>query len=221
MVKTSGMSTDPSAPPFYAEGARSLQDHFDSRRLADRLEQLTLHSSLTDDDIALIGAQSSVWIGTAGADGWPDVSYKGGAVGFVSITSPTQVRIPNYDGNGMYRTFGNVIDHPQVSLLFVDMSRPWRLRVQGYGRISTEAEDLAPFHEANAVLIVDVVRAFPNCGRYIHVDGEISEYVPRPGIDTPAPSWKSLAPIAEVLPASDPMAARATGGTRPREYPTA
>ena len=57
------------------KGARALQDEFDSRRLADRLADITLHTELTDEDKALISAQNTVWVGTVDADGWPDVSY--------------------------------------------------------------------------------------------------------------------------------------------------
>ena len=66
---------------MYGAGARALQDEFDSRRLADRLHELTVHTELTDDDTALIVEQSTAWLATVDADGWPDVSYKGGDVG--------------------------------------------------------------------------------------------------------------------------------------------
>ena len=157
---------DPS--PLYGAGARALQDEFGTRRLADRLQGWTVHYELTDDDVALIGAQSTVWIATVDADGWPDVSYKGGDAGFVDVVTSTELRIPSYDGNGMMRTMGNIADTGRVGLLFVDTSRPWRMRLHGEARIETGDAYTSRHHGALAVIVVTLGRIFPNCGRYIH-----------------------------------------------------
>lgn len=188
---------------IYGDGARSLQDQFDSRRLADRVADVAIHGELTDDDIALIRAQSTVWIATVDADGWPDVSYKGGDVGFVAVTGPTELRIPSYDGNGMMRTMGNIADTGKVALLFIDTDRPWRVRVHGTAQIVTDPAALAGFHGALAVIVVTVARIFPNCGRYIHRDGDISPNVPVPGTAAPIPEWKRMDVFSDVLPAGD------------------
>ena len=185
---------------LYGEGARALQDQFDARRLADALAARIVHDKFTDDDIALIEAQPTVWISTVDADGWPDVSYKGGDVGFVQVASRTELRIPMYDGNGMMRTMGNIIDTGRVALLFVDTDRPWRMRVHGTARISTDADDVEPHVGAFAVAIFTLGRAFPNCGRYIHRADSISEYAPRPGHEPPVPEWKQRPEIQPLLP---------------------
>lgn len=199
-----GMNNDTDGiSSIYGPGARSLQEFFDSRRLADRLSELTLHSELTDDDIALVTEQSTAWISTVDAEGWPDVSYKGGAPGFVRVVGRTEVQIPIYDGNGMFRSLGNVIDTGRVALLFVDTSRPWRIRIHGQGRVSTNPNDLAAHHGAQAVLVVTVLRAFPNCGRYIHRGDELSTYVPTADHEPPVPDWKRLPILREALPKRD------------------
>ncbi len=197
------MSIDQQPSLLYGEGARALQDSFDSRRLADRLAQLTLHDTLTDDDIALIRAQSTVWLATVDADGWPDVSYKGGNPGFVQVVNPRLLRLPSFDGNGMFRSLGNVIDNGRIGLLFLDLTRPWRMRVHGRGTVSTRAEDCAAFTGAQAVLEVEVLRVFPNCGRYIHGEDGISPSVPQSGRETPMASWKRFDAIRDALPADD------------------
>ena len=79
---------------LYGDGARALQDAFDSRRIADVLSEFTVHSELTGEDIELVQAQSTVWISTVDADGWPDVSYKGGGVGFVQVRRPDRAADP-------------------------------------------------------------------------------------------------------------------------------
>ena len=189
--------------PLYGDGARSLQDEFDSRRLADRLHDVTVHAELTHDDAELIAAQSTVWVSTVDAAGWPDVSYKGGDVGFVRVVSPTELWVPAYDGNGMMRTLGNITDTGRVALLFVDHDRPWRLRLHGSARVSTDPADVTTFHGAFAVIVVTVARAFPNCGRYIH-QGAVSESVPRDGHEPPVPPWKTYEVLNDALPAHDP-----------------
>lgn len=189
---------------LYGEGARALQDEFDSRRLADRLAELTIHDRLTDDDVMLIEAQSTVWISTVDVGGWPDVSYKGGDVGFVQVASPTELRIPSYDGNGMMRTMGNIADTGRVALLFVDQERPWRMRVHGTARVSIAAADLDDHYGAFAVIVVTIGRIFPNCGRYVHRADDVSEYVPTVGHVPPTPEWKTDEQIADALPEHDP-----------------
>jgi predicted pyridoxine 5'-phosphate oxidase superfamily flavin-nucleotide-binding protein len=197
------MNVDDHPGRLYGDGARSLQDAFDSRRLADALSSFTVHEELTDDDVMLIERQSTVWIGTVDDDGWPDVSYKGGTVGFVTVASPRELRIPFYDGNGMWRTLGNVTDNGRVALLFIDTDRPWRMRLHGRGRVSVEAADLERHVGAQAVLVVAVGRIFPNCGRYIHRDGSISKFVPQPDHEVPIPDWKRFEPLRPLLPARD------------------
>ena len=197
---------------LYGDGARALQEAFDSRRLADAIEAGAVHEELTDEDVTLIRRQSTVWIATVDADGWPDVSYKGGDVGFVQVIGSTEIRIPSYDGNGMWRTLGNIADNGRVGLLFVDHDRPWRIRVHGLARFSTEPVDLDDHVGAQAVIIIRVGRVFPNCGRYIHQDGEISKFVPRQDHQPPIPDWKRQEELQPFLPTRDQEAIRQDSG---------
>ncbi len=188
---------------MYGTGAREFQDQFDSRRLADRLVELTLHGELDAGDIELVADQAAVWVATVDAAGWPDVSYKGGNPGFVRVVSPSELQLPIYNGNGMWRTLGNIRDNGRVALLFVDQGRPWRMRVHGTGTVLTDQASIAPFPEAEAVVTIAVGRVFPNCGRYIHAAGEISPFVPQSGRETPIPDWKRLPALRGVLPEQD------------------
>ncbi len=202
------MALDDPPGTMYGPGARALQDEFDSRRLADRLADVTLHDQLDDGDIDLIRDQNAVWIATVDIDGWPDVSYKGGDRGFVEVVGPGEVRVPFYNGNGMWRTLGNVHDNGRVALLFVDPARPWRVRLHGTGEVRSDASTTARYVGAEALLVVHVGRVFPNCGRYIHPPGEVSRFVPRPDAPAPVPEWKELPFLNDVLPDSDPAKRR-------------
>jgi uncharacterized protein len=188
--------------PMFSEGARGLQDHFDSRRIADRLVTRMMHHELTDDDVTLVEAQSSVLISTVDVDGWPDVSYKGGDVGFVHVVDRRTLELASFDGNGMFRTLGNIVDTGKVGILFLDTARKKRLRLHGNASVITEPSVVNEYAGAQAVVRITIGRLFPNCGRYIHggVD-EISEYVPREGYEPPVPSWKHYPELRDALPA--------------------
>lgn len=190
----------------YHAGMRRLQDRFDTRRLADRLDERLSRDAFTDEDRAFIGSRSLFFLATADAEGHPDCSYKGGDPGFVRVTGPSELAFPSYDGNGMFRSLGNLLIHPPVGLLFIDFERPNRLRVNGLAHIDDDDALLAQFAGAQLVVRVKALRIFPNCPRYIHqsVAGEASPYVPRPGCTPPVPKWKRFDAFRDVLPRGDP-----------------
>ena len=144
--------------PMYHDGARAMQDRFDSRRIADRLEQVTVHTAFSADDRALIERSPMFFLATADADGWPDCSYKGGMPGFVRVVDPGTLELPSYDGNGMFRSLGNIVVNPKVGLLFIDFDQRTRMRVNGIASIVDDAASLTAFPGAQAVVRVEVDR---------------------------------------------------------------
>jgi predicted pyridoxine 5'-phosphate oxidase superfamily flavin-nucleotide-binding protein len=190
----------------YHEGMRALQDRFDTRRLADRLDERLARSAFSDEDRAFIESRSFFFLATADAQGRPDCSYKGGDPGFVRITAADELAFPSYDGNGMFRSLGNVLVHAPVALLFIDFERPSRLRVNGLASIADEDPLLREFVGAQLVVRVRAERIFPNCPRYIHRMStvEASPYVPREGSTPPVPKWKRMEAFCDVLPRDDP-----------------
>ena len=187
----------------YHEGMRGLQDRFDARRLADRLAETLSRERFTDEDRAFVESRTMFFLATADAAGAPDCSYKGGDPGFVRVLDDTTLVFPSYDGNGMFRSLGNIAINPRVGLLFIDWERPRRLRVSGDASL---AEPDATFPGAQLIVRVRVQLIFPNCPRYIHRQAEVerSEYVPRPGSEPPVPAWKRFDAFVDVLPAGDP-----------------
>lgn len=118
-------------PPLYSASARALQDRFDTRRLADRLEDVKVHDRFTPEDRAFVERLGMFFLSTVDATGQPTCSYKGGDAGFVTVVDDRTLAFPNYDGNGMYLTMGNVDATHRVGLLFIDFERPRRMRVDG------------------------------------------------------------------------------------------
>src|SRR6266851_9221809 len=115
---------------LYHAGNRQLQDQFDTRRLADRIDERVVHASISSNDRAFIERADMFFLATADEQGRPQCSYKGGDPGFVRVLDERTVAWPSYDGNGMYLSAGNVLRNPHVGMLFVDFTaeRPSRLR---------------------------------------------------------------------------------------------
>ncbi|HEU0199055.1 MAG TPA: pyridoxamine 5'-phosphate oxidase family protein [Burkholderiaceae bacterium] len=194
------------AGAVYHDGMRRLQDRFDTRRLADRLDEKLGRTSFTAEDRAFIESRQLFFLATADADGRPDCSYKGGAPGFVRVTDVNELAFPSYDGNGMFRSLGNVLVNPAVALLFIDFEQPNRLRVNGRAFVVDDDPLLENFAGAQLVVRVRADLIFPNCPRYIHrmSIAEASPYVPRAGYTPPIPRWKRFDMFADVLPRDDP-----------------
>ena len=193
---------------LYHEGARELQDRFDTRRLADRIEQVKVHDTITAEDREFIERMDMFFLATADAEGRPECSYKGGDAGFVAVVDEHTVAFPSYDGNGMYLSAGNLRVNPHVGLLFIDFcgNPPRRLRLNGDARIEPDDPLLARYPGAQFVVRVRAAEIFPNCPRYIHRMRlvERSRFVPRVSRETPVPEWKRADWARDVLPADDP-----------------
>ena len=179
---------------MYHEGNRELQDRFDSRRISDRLEEKLMRTEFTADDKRYIESLPYFFLATADAEGRPDCSFKGGAPGFVRVTGPSEIAFPDYDGNGMFKSLGNVIVNPHVGLLFIAMhDKPQRLRVNGIARISDTDPLLAETVGAQLIVRVEARAIFPNCPRNIPKMQMIgpSIYTPQPKCEALEPAWKS------------------------------
>src|SRR6188768_502440 len=190
---------------IYHDGMRRLQDARETRPLADRLQKVTVRTAFTADDRAFIERSAMLFIATADAEGQPDCSYKGGLPGFVRVLDERTLAIPDYDGNGMYRTWGNVRVNPRVGLLFLDFETPKRLRVNGTAVVSQDDALLAEFPGAVFIVRLTAQRIFPNCPRYIHKMQLVEEsaYAPRPEYIPPVPAWKTFDAFKDALAPRD------------------
>ncbi len=198
---------------FYQDSHRALQDQFDSRRLADRIIEATLRTELQEMDKRFISRADFFFLTTIDAAGWPTVSYKGGAPGFVKLLDDRTLAFPAYDGNGMFLSMGNAAANPKVGLLFIDFENPRRFRVHGIASVSAEDPLLAAWPEAKIVTRVAITSAFTNCPRYIHPHKRLgqSKFVPKAGAETPMPQWKQVGKFREALPEADRAKAEALG----------
>ena len=195
--------------PFYHDGMREMQDRFDGRRVADGLEKNRVHREFWEQDRKLIEAASFFFIATSYED-LVDCSMRSGDPGFVKIVGADMLEYPEYDGNNMYRTLGNIHRNPNIGLLFVRFDgKTFRTRIRGKASLHDDAETMARHHGAKLVVRV-VCEMFPNCPRYVPdlMDGTETPppnmFTPRPGHEPPPPEWKSRDYLKDVLSIHDP-----------------
>jgi predicted pyridoxine 5'-phosphate oxidase superfamily flavin-nucleotide-binding protein len=194
------------ADNIYHDGNRQLQDRFDTRRLADRLDEKIVKDVIDANDKQFMERMDMFFLATADEQGRPNSSYKGGEPGFVRVIDEHTIAFPNYDGNGMYLSMGNVLANPNVGLLFIDFENQWRMRLNGEASIDEHDPLMAHYPEAQFIVRVRAREVFPNCPRYIHhyTLVERSKFVPKTECKTPIPDWKQGDWVADVLPEADP-----------------
>ncbi len=187
-------------------GSRTLQDRYDTRALADRIDTLLVSDTIDDGDRAFISQRDMFFLASADAEGRPTCSYKGGEPGFVRVLDERTVAFPNYDGNGMYLSTGNVLVNPNVGMLFIDFEHGNRMRLEGIATIDLDDPLMADYHEVQFVVRVEARAVFPNCPRYIHRYQLVrrSSFVPQVDCPTPVPDWKRSDWAYDALPAKDP-----------------
>ena len=193
------------AEETYHDGSRRLQDGFDTRRIAERLDELTVHDFFDEHDRAFIEASSMFFLATADAEGRPDCSYKGGLPGFVRVLDEETLAFPDYDGNGMFRSMGNLLVNQNVGMLFIDFEEQNRMRVNGTATIADDDTLLQEFPGAQLIVRVRARQVFPNCPRYIHKMRllEHSVFAPKSDYAPPTPDWKMHPGLRDALPERD------------------
>ena len=194
-----------STTEFYHEGMRRLQVEAGAQRLAQTLEGGARHEALTPEEAARVAQADFFFIASCFEDR-PDVSFKAGPKGFVKVLESGLLEFPDYDGNYMFRTLGNIVENANVQLLFIDFDGASnRLRINGTATVDRTVEGLSRHLGAKAIVRVQCRDVFPNCPRYIPdlEHGKPSVHLPREGVRAPMPFWKGLPFIAPVLPEDD------------------
>jgi predicted pyridoxine 5'-phosphate oxidase superfamily flavin-nucleotide-binding protein len=91
-----------------------------------------------------IRAADTFFVGSADPEGNADASHRGGNPGFLQILSPTRLRWPDYRGNSMFMTLGNIAADARCGLLVPDWHTGAMLQVTGTAEISWDEECFAP-----------------------------------------------------------------------------
>ena len=109
-------------------------------------------TGLTPDLAARIARADTLFVASRGADGVLDVSHRGGVPGFVALRADGSLLVPDYPGNSMFNTFGNLLRDPRSSLLFPDFERGDVLRLIGRASVDFDhrADGTAEFATGRA-----------------------------------------------------------------------
>ena len=199
---------------FYTDTQKEMQARFDSRALADTVEKAIVRDELEEMHCGFIESRDFFFLSTVDADGSPTVSYKGGEPGLVTVLDASTIAFPNYDGNGMFLSMGNIEASAKIGLLFIDFETPNRIRVQATAALSTDDELLERYPGANLIVRARVDKVFVNCARYIHTHERIatSPHVPDSDSVQPFPAWKRIDLVQDSLRTEDRGRATAEGG---------
>jgi predicted pyridoxine 5'-phosphate oxidase superfamily flavin-nucleotide-binding protein len=212
----------PGAPmaDFFTPTQRQMQAEFNTTALADRIVEAVVTQTLTDDQTAFIHNRNMFFLSTIDEAGFPSCSYKGGAVGFVRVTNPGTLYFPNYDGNGMFMSMGNIQAQNKVGLLFVDFETPQRIRIRGSARCLREGPMLDSYPGASLVVEVSIEHLWVNCPRYVHKLKPIEEspYLPNASGSTALALWKRVDLLQDVLSDADRAEAASLGVITIEDY---
>ena len=181
--------------PMFHDGNRTLQDRYGGRAVADKIVEMVESDAFNDDFKAFIESVPFFFLATS-AHGVTDCSFKGGAPGFVRVTSPNTLVFPDYDGNRMYKSLGNILENPSVGLLFMKFGAEegqgalfLRIRVNGQAQVHDDHPALSTYPGAQRIVEVTAEHIYPNCPRYVPEMREItpSRHIPAAGTDQPTP----------------------------------
>ena len=123
---------------------KAMQARLGSRELYARMErERGWGVAITPEIEAFIGAQTSIFLGTANAQGQPYIQHRGGPAGFLHVVDEHTIAFADFIGNQQYITLGNLTDNPQAHLFLIDYARRRRVKLWGRARVMDAADDPA------------------------------------------------------------------------------
>ena len=205
---------------FFTRSQRELQDEFGTSDLAERIVDVVVTEELSDQQAEFIHSRNMFYLSTIDESGYPSCSYKGGDFGFIRVVDPQTIIFPNYDGNGMFVSMGNIQAQKKVGLLFIDFQTPQRVRVRGIAECIRQGAMLESYPGANLVVQITVSHVWVNCPRYVHrmQAKEQSPYVPKADGTIPLALWKRVDLVQDVLTEEDRAEAISLGLLTIEEY---
>lgn len=119
----------------FSPAVKAAQARYGAREHAEHIERKDARDRLTGDLIAFIGTADSIFIGTAGVDGWPHIQHRGGKPGFLKVLDDHTLAFADFSGNKHYITVGNLSENSRLMLFLIDYERGRRLKIWGRGTV--------------------------------------------------------------------------------------
>ncbi|MFF5789129.1 pyridoxamine 5'-phosphate oxidase family protein [Streptomyces sp. NPDC012693] len=170
------MSSHPT--PFGSAGEHLLQQQLGTADRAHRFYDQQVRPCLTHQMREFIARQTMVFLATSDARGECDASFRAGPPGFVHVIDEHTLAYPEFRGNGVLASAGNMSENPHLGMLFVDFTHDRvGLHVNGVARLYADADlralhpelpsDVAPGRGPELWVHLGVEEAYIHCSKYI------------------------------------------------------
>lgn len=161
-----------------SRGEHLLQCAYGTQERADRFYSDQVLDRLNDEMAAFVGRMELAFVATADADGECDASLRAGPAGFIQVLGEREIAYPEYRGNGVLASLGNISENPHVGILMVDFVTDLiGLHVNGRARIVEDADlraehpGLSADHDRGRTperwVVVHVEEAYIHCRKHI------------------------------------------------------
>lgn len=186
------MSTPESLTLPGSDGEHELQERLNTASRASAFYRHQVLSYLNPSMQAFVTKQEMMFVGTADRHGEADTSFRAGLAGFIRVLDQKTLAYPEYRGNGVMSSLGNISENPHVGLLFVDFTDRIGLHVNGRARIVENDEFLTVASAAEPVgedippaklrgperwVVVSVLEAYIHCSKHIPRMQKIDEEI--------------------------------------------
>ncbi|HEY6479190.1 MAG TPA: pyridoxamine 5'-phosphate oxidase family protein [Streptosporangiaceae bacterium] len=163
-------------------GERELQARLGTAERAEQFYRNQLARQLTPVMKEFIGRMEMAFIATSDADGECDCSFRAGPAGFIRVLDDVTVAYPEYRGNGVMASLGNMLVNPHIGIFLVDFTRDLiGLHVNGEASIVPDArmreldldldlgqpEAAGPSRRPVQWVLVNVTEAYIHCSKHI------------------------------------------------------
>ena len=155
-------------------GSTSRAEAFYANQMLDRLNQQMQQ---------FIARQEMVFIATADSKGSCDCSFRAGTPGFVCVLNEKTLAYPEYRGNGVLASLGNILENPHIGMIFLDYYQSTvGLHVNGTARVlnpdeigavpqlppgMVEASQVKGGRRPEAWIVVNVEEAYIHCSKHV------------------------------------------------------
>ncbi|SEK36885.1 Predicted flavin-nucleotide-binding protein, pyridoxine 5'-phosphate oxidase superfamily [Rhodococcus maanshanensis] len=165
-------------PTLGSVGEHELQNEFGTTERAERFYSDQMLNHLNPTMIEFVARQEMAFVATADSHGECDSTFRAGEPGFIHVIDPRTIAYPEYRGNGVMASLGNIRENPHVGILMMDFVRDLiGLHVNGSARIVEDVDlraQLADLPDAHAKgrtperwVVVDVEEAYIHCRKHI------------------------------------------------------
>lgn len=155
-------------------GERELQARYGTSDRAERFYRQQVLDHLNERMVEFVPRQEMLFVATADGFGACDNTFRAGPPGFIRVLGPHRLAWPEYRGNGVMASLGNIAGNPHVGLLMIDFFRDviglhvnGRARIVEHGPAAPPVDDPAPGRRPERWVTVDVDEAYIHCAKHI------------------------------------------------------